>query len=169
MSQGQKEKTKLTNIMKIYKRDLYNIFTILLHCWYSLGLLVLPSLYAWVNIVACWDPYGNTNGIKVAVVNEDAGVTLQGTTINAGDEIVKSLKENDAIGWQFVSMDDAEYGLTHDRYYAMLEIPENFSSELVNVLGDDFSKPQIIYRVNEKSNAIAPKITDTGAKTVTMK
>lgn len=167
MSQGQKEKTKLTNIMKIYKRDLYNIFHNPVALLITLGLLVLPSLYAWVNIVACWDPYGNTNGIKVAVVNEDAGVTLQGTTINAGDEIVKSLKENDAIGWQFVSMDDAEYGLTHDRYYAMLEIPENFSSELVNVLGDDFSKPQIIYRVNEKSNAIAPKITDTGAKTVT--
>ena len=49
----------------------------------------------------------------------------------------------------------------------MLEIPENFSSQLVNVLGDNYEKPQIIYRVNEKSNAIAPKITDTGAKTVT--
>ena len=161
------EKTKWQNILRIYKRDFKNILHNPVALLITVGLLVLPSLYAWVNIVACWDPYGNTNGIKVAVVNMDQGVTLQGNTVNAGDEIVKNLRENDAIGWQFVSEEDAEYGLTHDRYYAMLEIPENFSSQLVNVLGDNYEKPQIIYRVNEKSNAIAPKITDTGAKTVT--
>lgn len=161
------QKTKLKHIFAIYKRDLKNILHNPVALLIMLGLLILPSLYAWVNIVACWDPYGNTNGIKVAVVNLDQGVTLQGTDINAGDEIVKNLRENDAIGWQFVSKEDAEYGLTHDRYYAMLEIPEDFSLQLLNVLDKDYQKPQIIYRVNEKSNAIAPKITDTGAKTVT--
>lgn len=161
------QKTKLKHIFAIYKRDLKNILHNPVALLIILGLLILPSLYAWVNIVACWDPYGNTNGIKVAVVNLDQGVTLQGTDINAGDEIVKNLRENDAIGWQFVSKEDAEYGLTHDRYYAMLEIPEDFSLQLLNVLDKDYQKPQIIYRVNEKSNAIAPKITDTGAKTVT--
>ncbi|MGL5549593.1 MAG: YhgE/Pip domain-containing protein, partial [Culicoidibacterales bacterium] len=35
------------------------------------ALVILPSLYAWFNIVASWDPYGNTNQIQVAVVNED--------------------------------------------------------------------------------------------------
>ena len=135
------EKTKWQNILRIYKRDFKNILHNPVALLITVGLLVLPSLYAWVNIVACWDPYGNTNGIKVAVVNMDQGVTLQGNTVNAGDEIVKNLRENDAIGWQFVSEEDAEYGLTHDRYYAMLEIPENFSSQLVNVLGDNYEKP----------------------------
>lgn len=162
-----RQKTKVRNIFKIYQRDIKNILHNPVALLIVVGLLILPSLYAWVNIVACWDPYGNTNGIKVAVVNLDQGVTLQGTFINAGNEIVENLKGNDAIGWQFVSEEDAEYGLTHDRYYAMLEIPENFTVQLVNVLDKDYQKPQIIYRVNEKSNAIAPKITDTGAKTVT--
>lgn len=160
-------KTRLSNIFQIYRRDWKNILHNPVALLIVVGLLVLPSLYAWVNLVACWDPYGNTNGIKVAVVNLDKGVTLEGNAINAGDEIVKNLQGNDAIGWQFVEEDDAEYGLTHDRYYAMLEIPEDFTKQLVNVLDGDYQKPQIIYRVNEKSNAIAPKITDTGAKTVT--
>lgn len=160
-------KTKLLNILRIYRRDWKNILHNPVALLIVVGLLVLPSLYAWVNLIACWDPYGNTNGIKVAVVNLDKGVTLRGNAINAGDEIVKNLQGNDAIGWQFVGEDDAEYGLTHDRYYAMLEIPENFTEQLVNVLDGNYQKPQIIYRVNEKSNAIAPKITDTGAKTVT--
>ncbi len=160
-------KTSLSNIFQIYRRDWKNILHNPVALLIVAGLLVLPSLYAWVNLVACWDPYGNTNGIKVAVVNLDKGVTLEGNAINAGDEIVKNLQGNDAIGWQFVEEDDAEYGLTHDRYYAMLEIPEDFTEQLVNVLDGNYQKPQIIYRVNEKSNAIAPKITDTGAKTVT--
>ncbi len=143
-------KTRLSNIFQIYRRDWKNILHNPVALLIVVGLLVLPSLYAWVNLVACWDPYGNTNGIKVAVVNLDKGVTLEGNAINAGDEIVKSLKENDAIGWQFVDEDDAEYGLTHDRYYAMLEIPEDFTKQLVNVLDGDYQKPQIIYRVNEK-------------------
>ena len=29
-----------------------------------LGLCVVPSLYAWFNIAASWDPYSNTNGLK---------------------------------------------------------------------------------------------------------
>ena len=161
------QKTRWKNIVAIYQRDIKNILHNPVALLIVLGLLILPSLYAWVNIVACWDPYGNTSGIRVAVVNLDQGVTIQGNQINAGNEIVNNLRENHSIGWQFVSKDDAEYGLTHDRYYAMLEIPENFSVQLVNVLDKDYQKPQIIYRVNEKSNAIAPKITDTGAKTVT--
>ncbi len=167
---NKKEKSrtmKLQNIFRIYQRDMKNILHNPVALLIVAGLLVLPSLYAWVNLVACWDPYGNTNGIKVAVVNLDEGVTLEGHVINAGDEIVKNLQGNDSIGWQFVDEDDAQYGLTHDRYYAMLEIPENFTEQLVNVLDGNYQKPQIIYRVNEKSNAIAPKITDTGAKTVT--
>ncbi len=155
------------NAFGIFKRDVKDVLHNPVAMIVVLGLIILPSLYAWVNIVACWDPYGNTAGIKVAVVNLDTGVELGGETVNAGDKIVENLRENHSIGWQFVDSDDAEYGVTHGRYYAMLEIPENFSSQLVDVLDGNLKKPEIIYRVNEKSNAIAPKITDTGAKTVT--
>lgn len=155
------------NAFGIFKRDIRDVLHNPVALIVVLGLIILPSLYAWVNIVACWDPYGNTAGIKVAVVNLDKGVDLGGECVNAGEKIVDNLRENHSIGWQFVDSDDAEYGVTHGRYYAMLEIPENFSSQLVDVLDGNLKKPEIIYRVNEKSNAIAPKITDTGAKTVT--
>lgn len=169
-SETEKKKTRKVkgeNIFRIYKGDLKSVFKNPVALIVILGLLILPSLYAWVNIVACWDPYKNTNGIQVAVVNCDETVNFEGLEINAGDEIIKELKTNDAIGWDFVDKEEAEYGLTHDRYYAMLEIPEGFTKELLNVMGKDYKKPHILYRVNEKSNAIAPKITDTGAKTVT--
>ena len=34
-------------------------------------------LYAWFNIAANWDPYGNTGELKVAVVNEDEGLDIE--------------------------------------------------------------------------------------------
>ena len=35
------------------------------------ALMIFPSLYAWFNIEAFWDPYGNTKNLSVAIVNQD--------------------------------------------------------------------------------------------------
>lgn len=154
----------MTTIWQIYKRDIKNIFSNATALIIIIGICILPSLYAWFNIYACWDPYGNTGNLKVAVVNHDKGGTLQGKEINIGDDIVKSLKENKAIGWTFVDSKEADYGLTHDLYYALIEIPDDFSEKITTLISDNPIKPQLIYRVNEKSNAIAPKITGAGSK-----
>jgi len=75
-----------------------------------IGLCILPSLYAWVNIYACWDPYSNTGNLPVAIVNNDEGAVVNGEIINVGDTIVEELKENQSIGWQFVSDWQGNYG-----------------------------------------------------------
>ena len=76
------------------------------------------------------------------------------------------LKENKSLGWQFVSEEKAKEGVQAGDYYAAIVIPENFSSSLVSILSGDLKRPKLDYYVNEKKNAIAPKITDTGATTV---
>ena len=48
----------MKNIFKIYKRDLKKIFTNSMAIILAVGIAVLPSLYAWFNIYANWDPYG---------------------------------------------------------------------------------------------------------------
>lgn len=52
-----------------------------------------------------WDPYANTGSIKVAVANEDEGYSsaLIPTKINAGDQVISALHENDSFDWVFVS------------------------------------------------------------------
>lgn len=42
-----------------------------------IGLAILPSFYAWFNIKASWDPYSNTQGIKIGVVSDDAGTEVE--------------------------------------------------------------------------------------------
>jgi putative membrane protein len=154
------------NIFKIYKNDLKDIFTNKVLLVIIIGLCILPSLYAWFNIKASWDPYGNTGNISVAVINEDSGAEIMNKKVNMGDELVKELKTNKDLGWKFVDRKKALEGVNSGKYYAYIEIPSNFSENLTSLVSKDIKKGTIIYTVNEKINAIAPKITSKGATTI---
>lgn len=156
-------KNRIQNIIKIYTNDLKNIAT----NWVAMvligGLIFLPSLYAWFNIYASWDPYGQTNQMQVAIVNEDEGATVQGEDINVGDELVINLSTNKNFDWKFTKREEAIDKVRMGDYFAAVIIPANFSTKLTSVLQDTPEQATIEYYVNEKINSIAPKITDKGA------
>lgn len=153
------------NIVKIYLDDLKRIFTNYAALIVILALCILPSLYAWFNIKASWDPYGQeaTSQIKIGVVNNDQGADLNGKHVNIGNQVIDELKTNDLMGWQFVSQEEADTALEEGIYYATITLPENFSSNITSLVTSDVKKGEIIYKVNEKINAIAPKLTSKGA------
>ncbi|WP_202412405.1 YhgE/Pip domain-containing protein [Halobacillus litoralis] len=156
----------MKQIWKIFARDWKSIST----NWVAMiligGLIVLPSLYAWFNIKASWDPYSQTDQLPVAVVNEDEGAIVRDTEIDVGKDLVEELKDNDSFDWQFTdretAMDKVEYG----DYYAVIVIPDTFSEKLGTVVSDQPEKSKVEYYVNEKINAIAPKITEKGASVI---
>ena len=158
----------IKDIFTIYKIDLKRIITNYAALIVVIALSILPSLYAWINIKAAWDPYSEkaTRGIKIGVINEDEGVNVNNTKINLGNKIVDSLKENKTIGWQFVSEKEANKKLRNGKYYATITIPKSFSKNITSFITSDIRKGEIIYTVNEKINAIAPKITIKGATAV---
>ncbi len=113
------------------------------------GVCLLPSLYAWFNIAANMDPYGNTQGIKVAVANCDEGADTAQMSLNAGASIMDNLKENKKLGWTFVDEEEAIEGVKSGAYYAAIVIPEDFSDSLLSILSGDVRKPQLDYYINE--------------------
>ena len=155
----------IKNIWTIYKEDLKRIFKNYAALIVILALCILPSLYAWFNIKASWDPYGQeaTSQIKIGVINNDKGTEFNGKLINIGDQVVDQLKENDLMGWQFVDEAEGEKALEEGTFYATITIPDNFSQDITSLVTSDVKKGQMIYRVNEKINAIAPKLTSKGA------
>ena len=155
----------IKNVWTIYKEDLKRIFTNYAALIVILALCILPSLYAWFNIKASWDPYGQeaTSQIKIGVINNDKGTEFNGKLINIGDQVVDQLKENDLMGWQFVDEAEGEKALEEGTFYATITIPDNFSQDITSLVTSDVKKGQMIYRVNEKINAIAPKLTSKGA------
>ncbi|MFB5195666.1 YhgE/Pip family protein [Neobacillus sp. KR4-4] len=154
-------------VWRIYKTDWKNIFRVPTVVLLIGALIVLPSAYAWVNIKSMWDPYSNTSGIRVAVSNEDEGTEIRGKKINVGNDTVKNLKKNHQLGWVFVNRTEAESGVERGLYYAYLIIPKDFSRKLSSILEVNPQKPEIEFTVNEKINAVAPKIVSSGASSVT--
>lgn len=152
---------------QIFKRDIGRLSKNVVALIVVIGVCIIPSLYAWFNIAANKDPYGNTANIKIAVANNDAGTEndMLGN-LDVGGQIVDTLKENDSLGWVFVSEDKAISGVKSGEYYAAIVIPDNFSESMVSFLSGKIEQPEFDYYLNEKKNAIAPKITDTGANTI---
>ena len=152
---------------EIFKRDVLRLLRNPVAMVITIGVCIIPSLYAWYNIEANWDPYGSTEGVKIAVANEDAGVETELTgELNAGDQTIDKLKENHDLGWVFTDAKKAEEGVRRGDYYAAIVIPRDFSEKLTSMLTGDFEQPELTYYVNEKKNAIAPKVTDIGAETI---
>lgn len=152
---------------QIFKRDIGRLSKNIVALIVVIGVCIIPSLYAWFNIAANKDPYGNTANIKIAMANNDAGTEndMLGN-LDVGGQIVDTLKENDSLGWVFVSEDKAISGVKSGEYYAAIVIPDNFSESMVSFLSGKIEQPEFDYYLNEKKNAIAPKITDTGANTI---
>ena len=155
-------------IWDIFSGDVRNLFRNVIAAIVVMGLALVPPMYAWFTTLGFWDPYSNTGNIKVAVASEDAGYTsdLIPTPINAGEQIIGKLRANDQFAWQFVSADEAARGVRSGEYYAALVIPKEFSRDLMTVFTDDITEPRIIYYDNEKENAIAQRVTATGASTL---
>lgn len=157
----------MRTVFQILFRDLRRLLRNPVAMIIVVGVCVIPSLYAWYCIAANWDPYANTAGIRVAVSNNDRGVQSDiAGNLDAGGQVVEELRNNHDLTWEFVSEDEAREGVESGTYYAAIVIPADFSEDLASVFTGDFEQPTIAYYVNEKKNAVAPKVTDTGAATI---
>lgn len=157
----------MRHIWQVYKTDWLHILKVPTGIFLIVAIILLPGVYDWVNVKSVWDPYSNTQGIKIAVTTEDKGATVAGTNVNIGDELVSSLKQNEKLGWTFVDQAEADRGVQTGEYYASLLIPGDFSSKITGIVDGKLERPEVIYTVNEKINAIAPKITGSGVSAIT--
>lgn len=158
---------KIKNVFYLYKLDWKRIFSNPISAFLIIALMILPSLYAWFNIKALWDPYGNTSELPIAVYSADKGAEFQGKELSIGNEVIDSLHENKQLGWHFLdSKKELVEGVKSGKYYAGIYLPADFSKDLVSFTSGTIVKPKIEYYSNQKINAIAPKITDKGASSL---
>lgn len=153
-------------IAEIMKKNFKGAFANPIVVIVLIGIIIIPSLYALLNIQACWDPYGNTGDVPFAIANLDEGASFNDKDINVGKELVKDLKKNDKFKWTFVSEDDLRKGVYNGTYYAGIVIPKNLSENIVSITGDNPQQAKLEYVVNMKTNPVATKLTDSGANAV---
>ncbi len=153
-------------IAEIMKKNFKGAFSNPIVIIVLIGVIILPSLYALLNIQACWDPYGNTGDVPFAIANLDNGSSFNGKDINVGKELVDELKTNDKFEWTFVSEDELRRGVYNGTYYAGIVIPKNLSENIVSITSDNPEQAKLEYIVNMKTNPVATKLTDSGANAV---
>lgn len=158
----------MKNIIRIARNDIHNIRKNVIALIVIFGITIVPSLYAWFNIAASWDPYKNTGNLKVAVASLDKGYDgeLLPVRLNLGNDIISSLRENTQLHWIFTDAKDASNGVRSGKYYASVVISETFSKDMMSLFSSETTHPTITYCINEKENAIAPKVTEKGADAI---
>lgn len=155
-------------IWAFIRRDARHLHANVISLVVIVGIIVVPTFYAWFNIAGSWDPYGNTRNLKVAVANSDEGYTseLMPVSLNLGERVVADLRESSSIGYVVTGEDDAIEGVRSGEYYAAIVIPENFSRSMMTVLSDTPSQAQVDFYQNEKANAIAEIVTSKASTAV---
>ena len=156
----------LNNVFEIIKNDFKTILSNPIVLIVIIALIILPSLYALLNIEACWDPYGNTGQVEFAIANLDKGAEFEGNTINVGNELVKDLKKNDKFKWTFLTEDELRDGVYKGKYYAGIIIPKNLSENILSITTDNPQQAKLEYLVNMKANPVGAKLTDSGSNAV---
>lgn len=156
------------NMWLLIKDDFKRLFKNAISIIIVIGLVVLPSIFTWYNVIACWDVFENTGNLTVAVANTDEGYEsdLIPLRVNVGDQVLNALRANDQIDWRITDEEDAIDGARSGRYYAAVVIPKSFSKDMLTFYNQDAEHAEIIYYTNQKKSAIAPKITDQGADMV---
>lgn len=89
--------------------------------------------------------------------------------LKVGNNLVTGLHENKGFKWVFTDFDDAMNNLKNGSLYAVIVIPEDFSNQLLSIIGGEAEAATLQYYSNEKSNPIAPKITGKGASAIQQK
>ncbi|GGF48666.1 phage infection protein [Microbacterium sorbitolivorans] len=155
----------MRDILHLTRRDIRRATSSVMAVIVIFGLVVIPSLFTWFNVIASWDPFSNTKNLKVAVASADEGYLndLVPIRINIGDKVLSELRANDDLDWVITTEDDAIDGTKSGEYYAALVLPASFSTDMMTFYSDDVEHTSLAYYTNEKKNALAPKITDQGA------
>ena len=156
----------LNNIWKIIKNDAKNSLKNPVIIIVIIAIIILPSLYAVLNVQACWDPYGKTGNMDFAVVNLDDGSTYNGISQNFGNDLVNELKDNNQFNWQFTNETDARDGVTSGKYYAAIIVPDNFTESVLSITSQNPQPSSLEYLVNEKISPVGSRMTDSGAKEI---
>lgn len=158
----------MNNILSILRNDLRAIRGNVMTGVIVFGLVIIPLLFTGFNILASWDPFSNTDRLKIAVASKDEGheSDLASLRLNLGDEVLSQLSRNEQVDWVLTNADDALEGTKSGEYYAGIVLPENFSRELLTFYIEGTEPAKLDLYTNEKKNALSTTITERSASGV---
>ena len=155
----------MKNILSIIGQDFRSARNSVMTAVVIFGLTIVPLLFSSFNVLASWDPFSNTDDLKIAVASTDEGYEsdLLKLRVNLGDQVLSVLSMNDQIDWVITGEDDAIEGTESGEYYASIVLPPTFSADLLTFYVEGTDPTKLALYTNEKKNALSTTITSQGA------
>ncbi|GFH42474.1 membrane protein [Lactococcus hodotermopsidis] len=126
-----------------------------------IALAFIPALYNIIFLSSMWDPYGKIQDLPVAVINLDKSATLNGKTVNLGDDLVEKLAKNKALDYHFVSEEKATSGIKSGKYFMVITLPSDFSKNATTLLDVSAKPAKIAYQTTKGHNFISAKMSES--------
>lgn len=126
----------------------------------------IPIMYSGFFLGSIWDPYGQTKNLPVAFVNEDKGAQLNGQALNVGQSVEQKLKDNHDLGWEFVTKQQADSGVSSGHFYAVVTIPADFSAKAASITQNKPEQAVIRYTTTPAKNYIGSLVSSQAAEKV---
>jgi putative membrane protein len=131
-----------------------------------IAVLFIPVLYSGMFLWAFWDPYEHLSDLPVAIVNNDNGADFENEKLLLGNELVDKLRESNDFQYIFVDNDKGMQGLKNQKYYMLVEIPDNFSENATTLMDENPQKLELIYKPNESYNFLSAQIGSTAIEKI---
>ncbi len=129
-----------------------------------IAIVFMPLLYGALYLWAFWNPFGNLDKLPIALVNDDRGAVVDGTALNAGDQVESQLVASGDLDWQQVDAERAREGVTHGDYYFAVTIPEDFSEAVSSPMSDDPHKAVMQVTFNDTNNYLGSVIGENAMR-----
>ncbi|MBS4207903.1 YhgE/Pip domain-containing protein [Bacillus sp. FJAT-50079] len=131
-----------------------------------IAIMFIPVLYSGMFLWAFWDPYDRLADLPVAVINMDEGAEFEGEQLQLGDDLVDKLLENDQFTFDIVDEKQGYRDLEKQKYYLLIEIPNQFSKNATTLLDEKPQKLELNYIPNESFNFLSAQIGETAVEKI---
>ncbi len=131
-----------------------------------IALMIVPLLYGGAYLWANRDPYAKLDQVPAAIVDQDAGATLDGERVDYGEDVTKEALDGADFKWTETSAADARSGVRNGTYDFVVTIPHDFSESLVSAQGDDPKRAELVMTTADTNSYLASTIAEQAGKTM---
>ena len=131
-----------------------------------IALMCVPVLYGGLYLWANQNPYANLDRIPAAIVVDDTGTTVDGKTVNYGDDVADQLIEDGSFQWHRVEKSSAASGVDDSKYDFSITFPTDFSSALASASGTTPHRAIVTLTTNDTNSYLASTIGTQAAEKI---
>ncbi|MDQ1308502.1 MAG: putative rane protein [Actinomycetota bacterium] len=128
--------------------------------------VVTPMVLVGTVLWSQWAPMARSSKVPAAIVNQDQPVSQDGKQLAAGETLTNEILANKELDWKVTTASDADDGLRSGRYYAVVQIPADYSANVESLGTASPRQASIQLRTNDATSVLTPVVASKALASV---